>query len=250
MMESVESSFYVFKNVIDRRLPQPPRTIIEVGARNCSETLAFHECYPDAKIYSFECNPTTLPLCRAAVQGIPQIELIEKAVCLTNDKVTFYPIDKDKTVTTHEDGNPGASSLFKASGKYPHEKYAQLEISVDGIRLDSLVETKKIEEIDILWMDIQGGELMALKSLGRHIDKVKFVHTEVEFLDIYENQPLFPDIRKYLEGEGFYFCGFTYKGDYFANALFLNKKLVTFLDKIKVFFNRFIDRSAADAPSR
>jgi hypothetical protein len=126
MMESVESSFYVFKDVIDKRLPQPPRTIIEVGARNCSETLAFHECYHDAKIYSFECNPTTLPLCRAAVQGIPQIELIEKAVCLTNDKVTFYPIDKDKTVTTHEDDNPGASSLFKASGKYPHEKYASV----------------------------------------------------------------------------------------------------------------------------
>ena len=43
------------------------RVILEVGARDCAETLDFHRAYPDAAIYAFECNPATLPLCRRAV---------------------------------------------------------------------------------------------------------------------------------------------------------------------------------------
>src|SRR5437868_570763 len=88
------------------------KVILEVGARDCRETLDFHRAYPDATIYAFECNAATLPLCQRAVAGNSKINLIEKAVTDHDGLVTFFPIDQEKTVTDELDGNPGASSLF------------------------------------------------------------------------------------------------------------------------------------------
>ena len=41
--------------------------LIELGARDCSESVYFSKSLPNAKIYSFECNPDTLPICRKKI---------------------------------------------------------------------------------------------------------------------------------------------------------------------------------------
>lgn len=201
------------------------KTIVELGARDCNETRQFRNTFPKAKIYTFECNEATLPKCRKVVAGLKNVKLIEKAVSCVDGEVTFYPIDQNKTNTTWEDGNPGASSLFKASGKYPVENYVQKEVVVESCRLDTFMQSNKIQNIDLLWMDIQGGERDALKSLGAKLSNVKYIHTEVEFIEIYKEQPLFKDIKKYLNKNGFYFYKFTTHGKYSGDALFVNKKL-------------------------
>ena len=50
----------------------------------------------------------------------------------------------------------------------------------------------------------------------------------VEFVEIYEGQPLFGDIRAFLEEREFAFVGVRDKNDYFANALFIHKKYGAF----------------------
>jgi len=216
----------------------PADTIFEIGARDCAETLAFHHCFPLADIYSFECNPATLPTCRKRTKNIPNIRLIEKAVCENDGKIKFYPIDKERTITTHADGNQGASSMLQASGEYPIESYAQFEIEVDSTRLDTIISHKKIAAIDILWMDIQGAELMALKSLGTQLKNVKIIHTEVSFIHVYKGQPLFDDIKTFLNKNNFRFVNFLYKDKYQANAVFINNSWRSRWDVIKMWFLR------------
>lgn len=202
-------------------------TVIELGARDCEETLDFFNLLHPKEIYTFECNPYTLSICRKNIKGIKSIHLIEKAACNKNGKIKFYSIDQKKTITTWKDGNPGASSLFKASGKYPIEKYVQKEIEVEAIRLESFFKENNIRKVDLLWMDIQGAELLALQGLGNRIYDVKFIYTEVEFFEIYKNQPLFKDIRSFLDKNGFVLLGFTSLEQYSGDAIFINKKLIT-----------------------
>jgi FkbM family methyltransferase len=202
-------------------------TVVETGARDCSETAAFSQRLPNASIYAFECNPATLPVCRRVVENLPNATLVEKAVADQDGTMTFYPIDPESTDTDWEDGNPGASSLFKASGEYPLERYVQNEITVSATRLGTFLEEKRIPRIDLLWMDIQGAELMALTGLGEQIRNVKVIHTELEFFEIYAGQPLFGEIKRFLNRHGFRLAAFTALGPYSADAIFINTEVTT-----------------------
>ena len=205
----------------------PVKTIFEIGARDCAETLLFQQQFPSAQIYTFECNPDTLPVCRQQVKHLDKVLLTEKAVSEIDGEIAFYKIDTQKTTTTWFDGNPGASSLFRASGKYPLENYIQEEITVNSTRMDSFMEQNGVKEIDILWVDVQGAELAVLKSAAKYLKNVKVIHTEVEFFEIYQGQPLFETLKTYLNQQGFYAVQFTTFGKYAADCIFVNKKYLT-----------------------
>jgi len=194
------------------------RWIVEVGARDCRETLGFAALFPQARVFAFECNPDTLPVCRAAVQGQARIKLVEKAVAEREGRVKFYPVNPAT--------NPGASSLLVASGRYELEQYHQREIEVEAVALRSFLEAASIPRIDLLWMDIQGAELAALKGLGARIADVSLIHAEVEFEEIYSGQPLFPEVRAFLEAQGFRFLGFTIYARHSADAVFANRRVL------------------------
>jgi len=210
--------------------------IFEIGARYCIDTLGINKLLPKAKIFTFECNPRTLPVCRKAVKNIKNITLIEKAVSDKIGKVKFYPTNPDKTITTHKNGNPGASSLFTVSSKYPTDVIIQDEIEVESITLKSFLIQNDIKGIDLLWMDIQGSELMALLGLGNYLPKVKLIHTEIEFIEMYEGQPLYKDVKRFLNKMNFFLYDFTYISPYFGDAIFLNSKILTkSLDFVKLW---------------
>lgn len=202
------------------------KTIFEFGSRYGEDTVEFARRYPHATIYGFECNETTLPACRERVSKYPNIVLTEKAVTEKDGPINFYPINKEKTETTWVDGNQGASSLFKASGKYEIESYVQNEVVVEGISLKSFIIENKIDKVDIVWMDIQGAELMAMRGLDDRINSVGIIQAEVEFMEIYKKQPLFDDLKKYLHYHGFQFVGFNSASDVSADAVFIRNNLL------------------------
>lgn len=220
--------------------------IVEVGARDCEETVALAERFPAARVYTFECNPATLPLCRERVSDFKKITLIEKAVSDKDGSVTFFPIDQEKTITPWPDGNPGASSLFKVSRNFPNEIYIQNEISVPSVTLASFISEDSIGHIDLLWMDIQGAELMALKGAGKKISDISVIHLEVEFMAIYSGQPLMSDIKRFLNMNGFSLYAFTSFWRYFGDAVFVNNALhggnLYWRDKILYQWYRYVWR--------
>jgi len=71
-------------------------------------------------------------------------------------------------------------------------------------RLDTLVKSGMIPQIDFLSIDAQGADLDIIK--GADITNTLGICCEVEFNEIYENQPLFCDIQKYLKEKGFILC--------------------------------------------
>jgi len=176
-----------------------PYVIFDIGSRDCKQSIEFYKTFPNAKIYAFECNPNTLNLCEENI--IPyqdRITLIKGAVCDYDGSITFYPINQEKTITTWQDGNPGASSLFKSNGTYTHETYVQDEIITNCHRLDTIMNEHNIPCVDIIWMDLQGAELLALKGLGNKLSSVEYVYTEVSHKEMYTDQSLFPEINDYL----------------------------------------------------
>lgn len=181
-----------------------PKVIFDVGSRDCLEAIEISKQYPESSIYAFECHPKSYLNCLENSKNYKNITVINKAVNDYNGKCRFYPTNPDKTITTWKDGNPGASSLFKASGAYDNiEKYVQDEIEVECCKLETFCNNNSIKNVDAIWMDLQGAELLALKSLGDYLKNVQIVHTELEINEMYENQCLFKDVDPFLKSFGF-----------------------------------------------
>ena len=123
---------------------------------------------------------------------------------------------------------------FKNPERFNIVKKEKVKVS----RLDDV----KLKNVDFIKLDIQGGELEALKGADKTLDKVLGCEVEVEFLDLYENQPIFQDINKHLISKNFIFIDFIsynrwerkkYEGYgqlIFADALYLKspEKLFNF----------------------
>jgi len=76
-------------------------------------------------------------------------------------------------------------------------------------RLDDLLSQIPGKGVDYLKIDVQGFELSVLKGAGQALKDVLVVHTEVEFVDMYEHQPLFADVDVFLRAAGFVFHRFA-----------------------------------------
>ncbi len=77
------------------------------------------------------------------------------------------------------------------------------------------VDTTRLNDInlpfqpDYIKSDIQGADLYAIEHGYTYIEKALAVEIEVEFIQQYENQPLFSEIEIALRQQGFIFHSFT-----------------------------------------
>jgi FkbM family methyltransferase len=76
---------------------------------------------------------------------------------------------------------------------------------VSTVRLDDVIPAGCM---DLLKIDVQGGEGRVFDGAGKRLDECLLVWTEVEFLELYEGQPLFGDIDRKLREHGLRFFGF------------------------------------------
>ena len=105
-------------------------------------------------------------------------------------------------------------SAYCSSLLEPHQALAdKLQNLGDLLRVvgTRTLETRRADDIakttcaDFLKIDVQGGELLVLQGAVERLRDVVVVHTEVEFLPLYINQPLFADIDSFLRDQGFVF---------------------------------------------
>lgn len=78
--------------------------------------------------------------------------------------------------------------------------------SVKTTALDSLEE---IGEVDFFKIDVQGSELDIFENATNILKNTLVIQTEVEFVKLYQHQPLFADIDVFLREQGFQFLRFT-----------------------------------------
>ena len=78
--------------------------------------------------------------------------------------------------------------------------------AVNTIRIDDVAE---IDDVDLLKIDIQGGELSVLQNAMRALSSTLVVQTEVEFVELYQGQPMFADVDIFLRAQGFQFLTFN-----------------------------------------
>lgn len=135
-----------------------------------------------------------------------QCELLRR---LFPEDHTFLPyfIADGSNRTFHVCSNSYTSSFYEPYSELL-SKFHQLE---PGIRVTDRFEVKtrclddieEIADIDFLKLDVQGAELDVIKGASRLLEDTLVVHTEVEFIPIYRDQPLFGDVDVALRSHNF-----------------------------------------------
>jgi FkbM family methyltransferase len=181
--------------------PAAIKVAMDVGSRDAVSALMLANTFPNATVHAFECNPQTLPICYETATHNARLRIVPMAVNAFDGICVFHPIDPSRTRTTWADGNPGASSLFVATGDYPHETYTQQRIEAACTRLDTYCREARVPFVDVMWMDLQGAELLALQSMGDFLPD--FLWTEVTHKPMYHGQCLYPELHTFLIERGY-----------------------------------------------
>ncbi len=124
-----------------------------------------------------------------------------------------YAVGDGRKHTLHLCQAPGMSSLLRPNQALLAHYHGFSEwsvvrgtLEVETVRLD---DVREIDDVDFLKIDIQGAELMALRHGARQLARCGIVQSEVEFLPMYEGQPLFAELELHLRGLGLAFHKFS-----------------------------------------
>lgn len=186
-----------------------PLVIFEIGACEGEDSIKYARLFPNSKIYSFEPLPDNIKLIQNNFlqYGIKNATCYNKALSLKNGTAEFYVSSGRPENAIESDwdyGNKSSSLLAPAK----HLKMAGFirfdkKIEVETITLKSFCNSNHINCIDFIHMDVQGAELMVLEGAQDFISAIKVIWLEVSKTDLYQNQPLAHDVKKFMQENNF-----------------------------------------------
>jgi len=189
-------------------------SVHHIGARSGSHPFPFNEKFNDEIFYvMYDADESCIDQIKEEFEQ-------SKVKC----KVIYSGVgEKKETRCLNINYDPNTSSFLNVNKNYS-EYYYSTAAGYDYIVDDSYsvvkecaVNTKTLDELcseynitfpDVLSMDTQGTELEILKGASNALKNTVAVLTEVAFIPIYKDQPLFKDIDEYLIKHGFIFCRF------------------------------------------
>jgi FkbM family methyltransferase len=232
------------QNILKKISDKFPFLFIDAGAMGGAALKRWKALTPIMKVYAFE--PDTREFCK--LRDSKKIRYLDYILFSESKDLTFY-IAKDA----------GKSSIFEPNMEFltQYEDYERFNIidkkliSADKVKtLDAIIRENSIPDIDFLKLDTQGSELHVLQgALQECIPKIFGLQIEVEFVELYKNQPLFKEVDEFLQDNGFQlidlrrvywkrkdFYDYIGKGELiFADALYF-KKIAKFRQQL--LFNK------------
>jgi FkbM family methyltransferase len=179
-------------------IAQDCKTIFDVGANSGSISLKYHQLFPNAKIHCFEPFPDSFK--NLEEKALKTDALLANKIAVSNNAGTSTFYVNGKTATNSLLARPKKGKRY-----YPANAETEHKIEVNTSTLNLYTARQNIEHIDILKLDIQGGELNALKGAEDllNTDSISIIYTEVMYIAHYDKSPLFHDIASFLAGFGY-----------------------------------------------
>ena len=168
-----------------------PRGVIHIGAHEGQE-LSDYLAMGVERILYIEANPTVFERLQKKVINYPSVQAVCCAIGKENGTVTLH--------ITSMDQSSSILPLKRSSEIYPMIQETE-QITVPCKTLDSLLEELNLNpvEFNILNIDIQGAELLALQGASQTLKYIEAINTEVNYEELYAECALIDEIDSFLE---------------------------------------------------
>jgi FkbM family methyltransferase len=167
-----------------------PRGIILIGAYD-GKTLKRLNLPNTVKILVIDANQGAVERLQENFADSPNIQVVQAAIANHND-----------TVTLHLTSLESSSSILpwkQYSEIYPNIKEIQ-QLTLSSRTLDTLLEELNLSPSDfnILILDIQGAELLALEGANQLLNNLDAIYTNVHYQELFEGGALAEEVNQFL----------------------------------------------------
>ena len=153
------------------------KTVVDLGGNIGSATLSFASQFPKASFICVEPNPRNAAILAQNVAWLgTRAQVVQAAIS-----------DQDGEIQFNTDGAAWEGSLGEGKNS----------ISVPSYRLETLLNTMGVSQVDVLKVDIEGAERALFASRGPWWDRVRFIIAELH--DPYS----FKDFSRDMDAIGF-----------------------------------------------
>lgn len=191
--------------------------ILDVGAMSLGGASAYQQLvdHRKARVIGFE----------------PGVEECRKLNEKMGPPHIFFPffIGDGAPATYYETNQVMTGSLYRPNTRLL-EKFQNLAELTIPVRAHP-VETRRLDDIegiggvDFIKMDVQGSELNVFKGASKALESALVIQVEVEFVELYQGQPMFCDVDRYLRGKGYQFHTFLGFGKRCFKPLVVNDNI-------------------------
>ncbi len=179
------------KEIISKSNP----TVLEIGCYKGQDTKKFLEIFSNIQLFCFEPDPKNIEWFKQYVGQDPRYKLFEIAISHIDGLIVFH------SSSGPEDEPLGDIGLFerKASGSIKRPKFHlqahpwckfNKDIKVKSLTLDTWCKQNNIENIDLIWADVNGAESDMIKGGMKTLcEKTRYLYTEFSpnSIELYED---------------------------------------------------------------
>ncbi|MFB6284672.1 MAG: FkbM family methyltransferase [Halobacteria archaeon] len=171
--------------------------IVDGGAHIGKTVNEFLDRFQDPTIHAFEPLHQHLNELESRFGSDAKVTIHNKALGPENGKVPINVLNSTSSSSVYRPSNI-KQDYREQAGKNRESYEVRNTVEVPQVRLDD-----QLEHVDIMWLDLQGYELSALKGSENLLPKCSAILTEVEFIPYYKDQPLFKEIHRFMVDKGF-----------------------------------------------
>jgi FkbM family methyltransferase len=194
--------------------------ILEIGACMGEDSVIFLQEFSDIQLHCFEPDPRSVKIHQNTVKDA-RCHLHPIAISDVDGEAEFY-----QSIGSPEETGDSSEWLQSSSLKAPKNhlevfpwcKFKEDTVKVPTRRLDSWFAEQDIDQIDLIWADVQGAEENLIKGAFKTLSHTKYFYTEFEDDEYYEGQITLQQIKALLPK-------FKVIGLFYNNVLFNNTEI-------------------------
>lgn len=178
------------------------RSVVDAGAHHGLFTDAFLAVHNPSRVVLVEAIPELAEKLRERFENRVGLTVVPAALSDANAEADFNVNQSD-----------ASSSLLKIDNRntewFGRDLSVARTVRVRTLTLAQLMDEQNLREIDLLKLDLQGGERSVLTASEPLLARIGVIYTEVFFERLYAEAWLFWEMNEFLSAREFKLCGMT-----------------------------------------
>jgi FkbM family methyltransferase len=170
------------------------RVAVDGGAATGDWTRQFKAIWPDAQVVCVEPRDDAQGALKALASEMKGIHVAQTLLSATEGTVEFHVNKEQSSILGDFAATAGVASASTGTGN---------AVPTPATTLDALVRRLGLPDPDLIKLDLQGAELMALEGATRCLQSAQAVLLEVSFLQFMKGIPLVGEVVPYMTARGF-----------------------------------------------